>query len=222
MRSATKRFAIGIQRTPRLPVSRAKSFASLAESSGIHTTRIRCPARPFFMIRGVIDASRAPASIKREMVSAKISPEISSTFVSRTSIVVSSAADSIRYAVKIFGWSDGSRLPAPRPRAMSFPASCGTGYDAANSERRAAPVGVQSSPSKFPMITSRDESFRISAVAGAGTGITPCEQVRVPNPTASGRTLTAFGFKERRAVHEPRTSAIASSAPTSWKWTWWD
>src|SRR5512136_245828 len=59
----------------------------------------------------------------------------------------------------------------------------------------------------------------MAAVAGAGTGRTPWEPRTSPLPNATGRTTTCPAWRLWRAVQAPTISAMASSAPTSWKWT---
>ena len=56
-------------------------------------------------------------------------------------------------------------------------------------------------------------------VAGAGIGKVPWEPVPVPCPSVTGRILMPSTASVWRAVQAPTISAIASSAPTSWKWT---
>ena len=56
------------------------------------------------------------------------------------------------------------------------------------------------------------------AVAGAGTGSTPCCDFTVPPPKRSVEKNTAPTPSRSRPATAPTMSAIASSAPTSWKW----
>src|ERR1039457_1407970 len=64
------------------------------------------------------------------------------------------------------------------------------------------------------------------AVAGAGTGSTPCSVRTVPEPTLIGEQTTVSMSRRSRATAAPTISAMESAAPTSWKWTfsmgtWW-
>ena len=57
-------------------------------------------------------------------------------------------------------------------------------------------------------------------VAGAGTGIQPWAAWTQPLPSGSGEAKTRSTPSSARPATTPTTSTIASSAPTSWKWTW--
>lgn len=81
----------------------------------------------------------------------------------------------------------------------------------------AAPVGVVYSPSRSPEYAGIPSRMR--EVAGAGTGMTPWAQVTWPNPVLSGEATTLSGDRRSISMQTPTTSATASSAPTSWKWT---
>jgi hypothetical protein len=56
-------------------------------------------------------------------------------------------------------------------------------------------------------------------VPGAGTGMRPCAQRTSPLPTGIGVAHTASGSRASSRAEAPAMSAIASIAPTSWKWT---
>ena len=56
------------------------------------------------------------------------------------------------------------------------------------------------------------------AVAGAGTGSTPWAQRTDPAPTQMGETTTRSGRRASIRRHTAAMSAMASNAPTSWKW----
>ena len=71
--------------------------------------------------------------------------------------------------------------------------------------------------SPVPAIAGSLLSVRRATVAGAGTGTVPWEPLIVPLPTAIGWITTPSTCSVCSAVHAPITSAIASSAPTSWK-----
>ena len=84
---------------------------------------------------------------------------------------------------------------------------------AANSAAMPAPVGVMSScgssicPSGMP--------FKISIVAGAGTGKMPCAHFTVPWPSCSAETKTFSTPSASMPTHESTMSAMESNAPTS-------
>ena len=56
-------------------------------------------------------------------------------------------------------------------------------------------------------------------LAGAGTGIVPCWQVTVPEPSSTGPVKTASARSSSRQMAAPVMSMMESTAPTSWKWT---
>ena len=58
-----------------------------------------------------------------------------------------------------------------------------------------------------------------SAVAGAGTGISPCAVRTVPPPIGSGATLQRAGPIASIAAAAAVMSAMESTAPTSWNAT---
>ncbi len=116
-------------------------------------------------------------------------------------------------------WVSGSRPPAPIPISATAIAGCGP-HASASVVSRAAPVGVHDSALPGP---ARDGTPRSSsATAGGGTGMVPCAPRTVPEPTATGETVTGpptCSASQAKPAQTPTTSAIASSAPTSWKAT---
>ena len=85
--------------------------------------------------------------------------------------------------------------------------------------KSAAPVGVISSLSTTDCLSSKGVSFKISRVAGAGTGNNPCAQFTKPWPLYIFEAYIVFTFKYSRHTEAPTASIIESIAPTSWKWT---
>ena len=77
-------------------------------------TLTRKPERPFFIISGAAETSRAPASIMRCIVYDRTSPVTSSTLVSRISTKFSSRlSDSRIMARSTFAQRGRSFVPAP-------------------------------------------------------------------------------------------------------------
>ena len=72
----------------------------------------------------------------------------------------------------------------------------------------AAPVGVQSSPS-LPS-EKVGTPFKSSAVAGEGTGITPCAHLTEPKPVLTAVETILSGESSLIAAQKAVTSAIAS------------
>ena len=65
---------------------------------------------------------------------------------------------------------------------------------------------------------SASEQQATNAVAGAGTGSTPCAQRTFPAPTCTGDATIFSGASLRMSKHAAVMSATASIVPTSWKW----
>ena len=124
-------------------------------------------------------------------------------------------SSSIRCAVSTFAWVAGSRPPRPRAVARSVPAGIGPHVPSVASS--AAPVGVQVSISVSSARTGAPASS--DAVAGAGRGSTPCAPRTVPCPSPTGPDTIRSTPSASTANHTPTMSTIASTAPTSWKWT---
>ena len=113
----------------------------------------------------------------------------------------------------------GSRPPAPTPTSATTIAGCGP-KPVALAVSSAAPVGVHSSIAGAVGGPAYDGAPRSScATAGGGTGIEPCAPRTVPEPTATGETTRVSRRRCSSPAATPTTSAIASSAPTSWKCT---
>ena len=116
----------------------------------------------------------------------------------------------------------GRGRPRRRRSRSVVIAGCGP-HAVARVVSRAAPVGVHSSIAGAPAGPAYDGTPRSSsATAGGGTGRVPCAPRTVPEPTATGETTTSAVDVPSRArctkpAQTPTTSAIASSAPTSWK-----
>src|SRR5829696_7377386 len=81
----------------------------------------------------------------------------------------------------------------------------------------AAPVGVV--VSRGSSVQRRCEPFRISSVAGPGTGSGPWAESTTPVPMGRGAQLTEAASSSSSATQLPTTSTIESTAPTSWKVT---
>jgi len=81
----------------------------------------------------------------------------------------------------------------------------------------AAPVGVTVSPS-IPAGWMGTPG-NMAATAGAGRGMVPWAQSTVPEPMGKLEHTISFTASWSRARQAPTTSTMASTAPTSWKWT---
>ena len=84
----------------------------------------------------------------------------------------------------------------------------------------AAPVGVHSSIAAGCTLSGAAASASIRSTAGTGTGTVPWAVLTDPEPAATGDTTRVHGSSRPRecsASAHPATSAMASSAPTSWK-----
>ena len=79
--------------------------------------------------------------------------------------------------------------------------------------KSAAPVGVQSSASISPAQTGMPSSS--AAVAGAGTGSTPCAQRTVPKPVHTGDAVMRSGASSCSSRQQVTMSVTASSVPSS-------
>ncbi len=90
-------------------------------------------------------------------------------------------------------------------------------YSATTDVRIAAPVGVVSSAWMFVGRSGTPRSS--SAVPGAGIGITPWAHLTVPAPVGTGVLVKRSAPSRSSAIAAPAMSAMLSSAPTSWKWT---
>jgi len=145
---------------------------------------------------------------------------------SRSSTLASSTTDSVSGAATrparlptitrvTLGRPAVSRLPAPTPTASTVI----DGRSSLRSQRvaiRAMPVGVVSSPRPPP----RTRQPRAScATAGTGTGISPWATATRPDPRATSLTVSVTMPSRCSAAQTPTTSAMESSAPTSWKCT---
>ncbi len=184
------------------------------------------PSRVFFMVTGVCQTSRAPASKRRSTASAMCSaPRWSMAVTSSTTGSVArhsvspatacpAGSPTIRRAT--LGMPGISRLPAPCPIAEGTIDGMGPN-EVTQVRTSAAPVGVVASPVAAPASTGMPVTR--SAVAGAGTGRVPCAVRTVPLPRATGPQTRLESPRSSKAAHAPTTSAIESMAPTSWKCT---
>ncbi len=77
----------------------------------------------------------------------------------------------------------------------------------------AAPVGVVHSP--FTLFNLIGTPFKISIVAGAGIGITPCSHFTNPEPTDTVLAQTLSTQSKSTNIEAPTISTIESIAPTS-------
>ena len=107
--------------------------------------------------------------------------------------------------------------PAPWPTEYTVMSGIGPN-DSAIVVRTAAPVGVVSSPVSMPESIGRAAQQQCRS-PGRESESTPCAQVTVPDPTAMGEHSTWVTPSISRARTAPTTSMMASTAPTSWKWT---
>ncbi len=114
------------------------------------------------------------------------------------------------------GRSSGSRVPAPKPSA-SGRYSAGGGAPRVSACRIAAPVGVVHSPSNSGSRTGIPRSSL--STAGGGTGKCPWAMSTHPRPSATGRVWNRVAPSSWIPAIAASTSTMASSAPTSWKWT---
>jgi hypothetical protein len=77
----------------------------------------------------------------------------------------------------------------------------------------AAPVGVTNSLcTPFEYVGLPCNNF---AVAGAGTGKTPCAILALPPPTLSAEQANFWMPSDSKPMHAPTMSTMASTAPTS-------
>ena len=58
-----------------------------------------------------------------------------------------------------------------------------------------------------------------SAVAGAGTGMSPCAHLTVPEPSSTADETILSAPSSSKHTAAPAMSIIESTAPTSWKQT---
>ena len=115
----------------------------------------------------------------------------------------------------MLGRSGKSLLPAPAPEACRNIGGRSSQVRA-SAATSAMPVGVVSSPVP-PACTRHPADSRTTA--GTGTGRSPWAARVRPEPTATEPALTDVTPRSVSAAATPTTSAIESSAPTSWKWT---
>jgi hypothetical protein len=189
-----------------------------SRSSG-HRRRSTQPGRFFFIVAGRIATSRAPAASARSIRSSNRCGLMSSMFASTSrtrSRPRAPGTGSPATTRSRFGRPGISRCPSPIPTPRTVIPG-GRPKETSNARSSAAPVGVTSSPSPSP--NRHGASRSSSSVAGPGTGIFPCSDQASPDPPGRGEQ-NAFGAPRCSNRKQPDTmSTIASTAPTSWKWT---
>lgn len=201
-------------RTPMVDVRSRISLAMASASPGRQTQVSRYPGRPFFMITWAMYASLAPWAIRRSMTGPRSSGVMSSMLHSICITVGNAPPCSPMNALTML--VEPSRLPKPHPTPSET--ICGMPpNDSAKWRTMATPVGVAISPSWSPENAGTPSSRM--AVAGAGTGIVPWAHSTVPNPVQIGDATMRSGASLSMSMQVPTTSAMASSIPTSWKWT---
>src|SRR5262249_53580297 len=114
-----------------------------------------------------------------------------------------------------FGWVGASRDPAPVPIRCTVMAGCGLQWDTPW-RGSAAPGGGDDSNAPGP--GKGGTPARAPAPAGGGGGGGRGGVAPVGEPRATAREYTAPRPRDTKPAQAPTTSAIASSAPTSWKW----
>ena len=220
--------------------------ASASVSSGIARTHSVCAGRPFFIRIGTSQASIAPAASRASRAPGHRRGSRSSTLASSwTARSRSPAGEGADLAVTsswveptgtptstrtTFGQPALSFVPAPTPTRSSV--TGGTlSHPEARARTRATPVGVASSPTPLaapgvaveraarPGSPLTGQPLASCVTAGTGTGMSPCAARTRPDPSASGEALRLVTPSRRSASQVPTTSAIESSAPTSWKCT---
>ncbi len=179
--------------------------------------------RPFFIVIGTAHASSAPAAKSASSAYAATSPVMSSTLASITTCVAAPAsppAISATGAVPStarsrFGRSASSFWPPPNPTRSGAKVGHRSNREAIVATM-AAPVGVTNS--KSTSVAYVGTPRRHSTVAGGGSGRIPWRACTKPRPIGNGEATTSA---PRCAMHAaaPTMSTIASTAPTSWKWT---
>ncbi len=83
--------------------------------------------------------------------------------------------------------------------------------------KMAAPVGVVNSKGTFD--SAKGTPWSNSAVAGAGMLHSPWAILTRPVPVGTGDATIRSTPSRSQPTEAPTMSAIASAAPTSWKWT---
>ncbi|PZS29340.1 MAG: hypothetical protein DLM59_13040, partial [Pseudonocardiales bacterium] len=111
-----------------------------------------------------------------------------------------------------------ARRPAPAPVRLTFIVGS-VPQRSTCAASRAAPVGVHISYGAGPAHTGADTAESNSSTAGAGTGIRPCSLRTTPLPSVTRPAPRLVRSSACRPAQTPTMSAIASSAPTSWKRT---
>ena len=186
--------------------------------------------RPFFIRIGVSQASAAPPSINAASVGGHSRGSRSSTLVSITVITSASGPSGRRGSPpglslaapitsrQTFARSGGSALPAPTPIAVTVIGGRGPN-EPASCRAKATPVGVACSRPMRPPAALAPESRSSSSTAGTGTGREPWAVSTEPPPRLISPQTTAVTPRAAKPTRVPTTSAMLSSAPTSWKCT---
>ena len=116
------------------------------------------------------------------------------------------------------GYSAAESLFGRRRSRCARPSSPAAGRSrSASAATIAAPVGVVSSPSTSSAASGTPRSS--SPVAGAGIEQRPWAISTKPWPVGTGEQTTRSTPSKSKPIAEPTMSAIESTAPTSWKWT---
>ncbi len=213
-------FSTVVWRSPIVEVCACTTERSRGADSGVPSTVRTCAGRPFFMAIGASQASCAPAPRSAVRTPGHNRGSRSSTFASSTTPVwpLPGTGTPVRSPTRTrvrFGRPAVSRVPAPLPEVSRVRA--GRSSQAwASVVTRAMPVGVVSSPGPSPRTRQPRDS---STTAGPGTAMRPWAIRTVPEPRATSPALRVSTPRSASAAHTPTTSAIESSAPTSWKCT---
>ena len=146
---ATGQRCTSVARTPIVPVIRWISRRCVSTPVVSVRTWSTWPGRPFFMVTGLTQASRAPASSAAATASPSCSPVTSSRFVSSSSACCPGPAAGWAARRPMTTWVQFGRSsisPAPPPKPDDAIVMSGMGPNALESAAsRAAPVGVVSS-----------------------------------------------------------------------------
>ena len=180
--------------------------------------------RPFFIRIGVSQASLAPASSSAAMTAGQTRGSRSSMLVSMSSGgAVGGRGGAPTKSRSTLAWPSGSRPPAPTPIASTVIAGCGPQRVGERGQQRGAGRACTAPWRRAAGRRSDGTPRSSSATAGGGTGSVPWAPRTEPEPTATGRDRDDADVGRpsqcTKPAQTPTTSAIASSAPTSWKAT---
>ena len=204
-------------------VSRKIVARTSAARSGATSARKVCAGRPFFIRIGVSHASRAPAARTAVMTSGQTRGSRSSTLVSRTSRSSgpSAAAAGLPTSRRsTLAWPSGSRPPAPTPTCWVVIGGLRAVRRREGREQRRAGRGAQLGGGRALRAGVRRDAGEQGGNRGRRDrqgAVRAADGIR--SRPRSGVTTTSVGARWAKPAQTPTTSAIASRAPTSWKWT---